>query len=135
MANHLEADLSPSVLIADDDPAVVSFLGSRCQKAGFRVSTACDGMEMLTKARQIHPDVLIVDVNMPELDGISASCRLLDPSSRPVEVIVVTGSSSRETVERCESLGMFYSRKGPDLWKQIADALIEIYPSMSRAKL
>lgn len=119
------------MLIADDDPAVLRFLGARCAKMGFLIETAINGVQLLVKARQIHPDVLIVDVNMPALDGLSVCTRLLDPGHKPVEVIVVTGVNDPETPERCESLGVFFGRKGPDLWKNIEAALLEIYPDMT----
>jgi CheY-like chemotaxis protein len=98
---------------------------------GFQVETATNGIQLLIKARRSHPDILIVDVNMPQLDGLSVCSRLLDPGSRPLEVVVVTGSADQETVERCESLGMFYGRKGPDFWKSIEGALAEIYPDLA----
>jgi CheY-like chemotaxis protein len=111
---------APKMLIADDDPAIVQLLADRCLKMGFKVET-----------RMGHPDIMIVDVNMPELDGISVCTRLLDPGSKPVEIVVVTGSADKETEERCESLGMFYGRKGPGFWKNIEAALAEIYPGMA----
>ncbi|MDO9413838.1 MAG: response regulator [Pseudolabrys sp.] len=124
---------SPSLLIADDDPAVLQFLTTRCEKLGFKVDTASNGIQLLIKARQGQHDVLLVDVNMPELDGISASARLLDPSNKPIDVIVMSGGSNPDTAERCESLGMFYSRKGANFWSQVESALMSIYPAMSAA--
>jgi CheY-like chemotaxis protein len=124
-------DKAPKMLIADDDPAIVRLLADRCVKMGFKVETATNGIQLLIKARRNQPDVLIVDVNMPELDGLSVCTRLLNPGSKPLEVVVVTGSSDPETAERCESLGMFYGRKGPDFWHSIEGALAEIYPDMA----
>lgn len=125
------AKTPPKMLIADDDPAIVRLLAERCMKMGFKVETAANGMQLLIKARHSQPDIMIVDVNMPEMDGLSVCTRLLDLGSKPVEVVVVTGSSDPETEERCESLGLFYGRKGPDFWKNIEAALTEIYPNMA----
>ena len=122
---------TPKMLIADDDPAIVRMLADRCVKMGFKVETAANGIQLLIKARRSHPDVVIVDVNMPELDGLSVCTRLLDPSNRALEVVVVTGSNDPETAERCESLGMFYGRKGPDFWNSVEGALAEIYPELA----
>ncbi len=122
---------APKMLIADDDPAIVRILADRCVKMGFKVETATNGIQLLIKARRSHPDILIVDVNMPELDGLSVCTRLLDPTNRAMEVVVVTGSSDPETAERCESLGMFYGRKGPNFWNSVEGALAEIYPDMA----
>jgi CheY-like chemotaxis protein len=132
MTDIFEArDKVPKMLIADDDPAIVRLLADRCMKLGFKVETATNGLQLLLKARRNQPDIIIVDVNMPELDGLSACSRLLDPASKPLEVVVVTGSNDPETAERCESLGMFYGRKGPDFWNSVEGALVEIYPEMA----
>lgn len=126
-----EADAAPKLLIADDDPAILKLLSDRCKKMGFMVETATNGMQLIIKARQSQPNVLIVDVNMPELDGVSASTRLLDMSGKPLNVIVVTGRLNQEIAERCQSMGMYYSHKGPQLWKNVEAALIAIYPGMT----
>jgi CheY-like chemotaxis protein len=124
-------DKVPRMLIADDDPAIVRLLADRCVKMGFKVETATNGVQLLIKARRSHPDIIIVDVNMPQLDGLSVCSRLLDPGDKPVEVVVVTGSNDPETAERCESLGMFYGRKGPNFWNSVEGALTEIYPALA----
>lgn len=116
------------MLIADDDPAIVTILGGRCEKLGFNVETANNGIQLLIKARLSQPDILIVDVNMPDLDGLSVCTRLLNLAGRPIDVVVVTGRSDPETASRCESLGLFYVRKGPDFWKSLDTALVTIYP-------
>ena len=120
-----------NVLIADDDPAILRLLATRCAKLGFHVDTAINGMQLLVKARHRHPDILIVDVNMPALDGLSVCTSLLEPGRKPVEVIVITGAADAMTPERCESLGVFFGRKGPDFWKSIETALIEICPDIA----
>ncbi|PZA13477.1 response regulator [Rhodopseudomonas palustris] len=118
----------PRILIADDDPAVVKVLSSRCEKMGFAVDTACNGMQMLLKARRTAPDLMIVDVNMPKLDGLTASFHLLDQGGPALDILIVTGSSDETTIERCESMGLFYARKGPEFWADLKAALIEIFP-------
>jgi CheY-like chemotaxis protein len=119
---------APKMLIADDDPAIVQMLANRCLKMGFKVDTASNGMQLLIKARQWKPDVLIVDVNMPEMDGLSVCTKLLEPRGISVDVVVVTGYTDPETIERCESFGAFYARKGPDFWIRIRAALEELFP-------
>ncbi len=123
--------MTPKMLIADDDPAIVHLLADRCKKMGFQIETASNGMQLLIRARQWKPDVLIVDVNLPELDGLTVCAQLLEPHSKPIETIVITGYSNPETVDRCEGLGAFYARKGPDFRKLIDAALKEIFPTMT----
>jgi CheY-like chemotaxis protein len=121
----------PQVLIADDDPGILEFLADRCAKMGFGVRTATNGLQAMIMAMRNQPDVLIVDVNMPGLDGLSVCMRLLSPDRRSVDAIVVTGSSNPETAERCGSLGIFYARKGPDMWDRVRSALSRVASNKS----
>jgi CheY-like chemotaxis protein len=98
---------------------------------GFEVQTAANGLQALVMAGQRHPDVLIVDINMPELDGLSVSARMLNPSKKPIDVIVITASSYSDTIRRCESLGAIHVRKGLGLWSGIRSALVRIFPEMA----
>lgn len=119
---------TPRVLIVDDDPGVLKLLADRCVGMGLRVQTAVNGIQALIMARQDPPDVLIVDVHMPELDGLSLCARLLQPDRKNMEIIVVSGYADPETCERCESFGAIYARKGPDLWNMVQSAIGEILP-------
>ena len=124
---------APKLIIADDDPAVVKLVADRCERMGFQVSTVSNGMQLLVKVRQNAPDLLVVDVNMPQLDGLSASAHMLERNSHRMDIIVMTSSSSEETVERCDSLGLFYCRKGPDFWVNMETALTEIFPHLGQS--
>ncbi|WP_298280585.1 response regulator [uncultured Bradyrhizobium sp.] len=118
----------PKVLIADDDPSIVRLLVGRCVKLGLRVESASNGLQALAVAQRFQPDVLVVDVNMPEVDGLSLCFHLLRPEARRLDVIVVTGQSDDETIARCDGFGAVYARKGPDLWQQVKKALFESFP-------
>jgi CheY-like chemotaxis protein len=133
MSDALELSHSkrPRMLIADDDPAIVRMLAGRCEGVGFEVETATNGLQALIKANRSHPDIMVIDVNMPEADGLTVCARLLDPTKRSLNVIVVTGSRETETVDRCEGFGAFYIRKGPEFWNGLAAALIETFPRMA----
>ncbi len=118
------------ILIADDDPSIVKLLADHCAHMGFDVDTAFNGMQAVLRARQRKPDTLVIDVNMPEVDGLSVCAHLLDPEKRPLNVIVITGSKDLDTVERCEGFGAYYARKGPNFWSDLDVALAEIHPRM-----
>jgi len=122
---------SPRMLIADDDPAIVRLLTDRCTSVGFEVETAINGIQALIKANRSRPDIMIIDVNMPEADGLTVCARLLDPPRRSMNVVVVTGSKEIETLERCEGFGAHYVRKGPDFWNGLRGALTETFPFMA----
>lgn len=121
----------PKMLIADDDPLIVMALADRCARMGFEIETATNGLQAMIKASRSKPDILVIDVNMPEADGLSVCAHLLDPDKRPMDVIVVTGRRDTETVERCEGFGAFYAKKGPEFWGSLEAALAELFPEMA----
>ena len=122
---------TPRMLIADDDPSIVRLLADHCARMGFDVETASNGIQALVKAGRFKPDILVIDVNMPEVDGLSVCAHLLDPDKAPVNVIVITGSRDPDTLERCEGFGAYYARKGPNFWNDLEIALAEIHPRMA----
>jgi DNA-binding response OmpR family regulator len=58
------------ILIVDDDPAITTLLKMSFELEGHLVMTASDGLEALSLARRIHPAAMVVDVMMPEMDGL-----------------------------------------------------------------
>jgi CheY-like chemotaxis protein len=131
MAEFQANDETPRMLIADDDPSIVRLLADHCARMGFDVETASNGIGALLKASRFKPDILVIDVNMPEVDGLSVCAHLLDSDRPPVNVIVITGSRDPDTLERCEGLGAHYARKGPNFWHDLEAALAEIHPRMA----
>src|SRR6202521_4567320 len=122
-------ETAPRILIADDDPSIVRLLADRCSLMGFEVETASNGMQALRRIRQGGVDTLIIDVQMPELDGLSVSAYLLEYSARPLHVIVATGRRDAETIGTCDSMGALYVRKDAGFWENLDAALVEIYPA------
>jgi CheY-like chemotaxis protein len=121
----------PVALIVDDDPLVVRYLRNHCVKMGLDVQDASNGLQALMKARRNPPDVLIVDVHMPELDGLSLCSKLLDnKNGKALDVIVISGYAESDTVQRCESFGASFATKDPQLWTSVQSALKRIFPGM-----
>lgn len=58
------------ILLVDDEPDILEFLSYNLKKEGFQVSTAGNGIEAIEKAKKFHPHLIILDVMMPEMDGI-----------------------------------------------------------------
>lgn len=129
--NLSAAQTAPKILIADDDPSILRLLADRCARLGFLVDTAANGMQAVLKANRTKPDVLIIDVNMPEIDGLSACAHLLDKGSWPVDTIVITGSRNRDTLQRCEGVGARYVRKGTAFWDDLEAALADLHPRLA----
>jgi len=82
----------PLVLIADDEPRIIKLVSMALQEEGFRVVTAADGEEALRKAEEYRPDVVLLDIVMPDIDGIEVMQQLRE--RRPVPVILLTAKGS-----------------------------------------
>jgi CheY-like chemotaxis protein len=119
---------APKILIADDDPLVAGAIADRCSEMGFAVETATSGLQALITASRCNPDILVIDVHMPEIDGLSVCAFLLDIEKASPHVFVVTGYPGQEIAERCEEIGARCVRKGNNFWSEFEAGLSEIYP-------
>ena len=83
------------LLVVEDDASLLELLRLSFKAAGFSVATARNGIDALKKARSVAPDLILLDLVLPELDGF-AVCETLrrDPATSSKPVIVVTGLSS-----------------------------------------
>lgn len=84
-------DSQARILVVDDNRAIVRLVEALLQKEGFETLTAFDGLEGLEKAREEKPDLVILDIVMPKMDGYEV-CRLLqnDPETAAIPVLVLT---------------------------------------------
>jgi two-component system alkaline phosphatase synthesis response regulator PhoP len=64
------------ILLVDDDPDILEFIEYNLRKEGFEVTTASNGNEAIEKAAQIRPDLILLDVMMPEMDGVETCAKL-----------------------------------------------------------
>ena len=80
------------ILVVDDDPEIVSFVKRGLAYEGYKVDTAADGSEALAKARESEPDLVVLDVMMPEIDGIEVSKRLREGSDVPILMLTAKGT-------------------------------------------
>jgi CheY-like chemotaxis protein len=121
----------PKILVADDDPCVLRAVADRCSRMGFDVETASNGLQALIKAGQHRLDILVIDVHMPEVDGISVLAYL--PETAILHVIVVTGHPGQEILEKCKGLGVSCIHKGHNFWNELETSLAGKYPHMAVA--
>jgi CheY-like chemotaxis protein len=78
------------VLVVDDDPDIRAFVELALEDEGYEVASAVDG-EALVQAREQHPDVILLDLMMPGMDGVEVSRRLRDdPATAAIPVIVMS---------------------------------------------
>lgn len=83
------------VLVADDEPAITNVMGQALAAAGYDVLTAGDGIEALDLARRERPDVALLDVMMPRMDGREV-CRRIKNDTEIADMPVVLFSSMEE---------------------------------------
>ncbi len=79
------------ILIADDEPKIRLFLRANLEARGYKVYLAGDGVEAVETAGQVLPDLVILDVNMPRMDGIEACRRIRKWSDMPIIILSVRG--------------------------------------------
>jgi len=84
------------ILVVEDDLDLVELLKFNLSNAGFAVAVATDGAEALKKARSQHPDLVLLDLMLPELDGF-AVCEILrrDASTTTIPIIILTAMSGQ----------------------------------------
>ena len=101
---HGGADLStqPLVLVADDEPRITKLVSIALGEEGFRVVTANGGEDALQKAEEVRPDIVLLDIVMPDLDGIEVMRQLRE--RRPVAVILLTAKGS--TADKAKGLDL-----------------------------
>jgi CheY-like chemotaxis protein len=119
--------IAPRMLIADDDLCVVKILAEQCWRMGFQVETATNGPSAISKTNAFNPDILVVDVHLPDIDGLSVCAQLPDPVKQALNVIVISGHSSPEITEWCAGFGARFVNKGNNFWNEFRTALSEIY--------
>ena len=94
------------ILIAEDETIIRLDLRELLERSGFEVvAEARDGDEAVELARSVSPDLALLDVKMPKLDGIDAARQILD--ERPIPIVMVTAYGEQELVSRAVEAGVF----------------------------
>src|SRR6266576_1323576 len=94
------------ILVAEDETIIRLDLRDLLVRSGFDVvAEARDGNEAVALAREHEPDLAIMDVKMPQLDGIEAARRILD--ERPIPIVMLTAYGQEELVSRAVEAGVF----------------------------
>ncbi|MBL0168693.1 MAG: response regulator [Propionivibrio sp.] len=98
--------MSKKVLIADDEPNIVISLEFLLRREGFEVLVAVDGEEALAKARAERPDLVLLDVMMPKMNGFDV-CQALraDPELASMRVLMLTAKGRETEVSKGLGLG------------------------------
>ncbi len=94
------------ILIVDDEPDIVKLVSLRLKLQGYEVATASGGVEGLQKAKDEPPDLILLDVKMPDMDGYQIMQKLKeDGRTRSIPIIMLTGQSNIEDVAKAVQSG------------------------------
>lgn len=91
------------ILIVDDETDILDFLGYNLKKEGFEVFTAENGVQAIEKARQHHPQLIVLDIMMPKLDGIEV-CRQLRQMPDFQQTIIAFLTAQHEDLSQISAL-------------------------------
>jgi CheY-like chemotaxis protein len=97
----------PTILLVEDTKEVIMMIRDYLELAGYKIVTAQDGADAIVQARLVQPDLVLMDVQMPRMDGIEATRRLRsDPAFRYTPIIALTALAMPDDRERCLAAGM-----------------------------
>ncbi len=97
------------ILVVDDEKDILTLLSSRLEMSGFEVSTARDGFEAIEKIKTIKPDLVILDIMLPKMDGFQVA-RLFkfDLDYKDIPIIFLTAKASEEDKNMAKEVGGDY---------------------------
>ncbi|MBE7415818.1 MAG: response regulator [Deltaproteobacteria bacterium] len=109
------------VLIAEDNPKTRLFLKNQLELLGYQVEAVSNGQAAVEMAAELDPILIILDVKMPQMDGIDAAKAIT--SKGPVPIILITGLSSDEMATKAIESGVFAYLVKPVTKKQLEPAI------------
>ena len=105
--------MAKKILIVDDEPGIIKMLKSRLESANYDTITAQDGQEALDKVEKDMPDLVVLDIMIPKIDGYSVFKALrTKPKYKYIPIVILTASLEFEDLRKCVSEGVeAYLRK------------------------
>jgi PAS domain S-box-containing protein len=129
-----DVSLTGRVLIAEDNPTNQLIIAAVLDKYGLRVDVVSNGVEAVNAVRTIPYDLVLMDMQMPEMDGLEATLaiRRLGGKAGAIPVIGVTANAFREDHERCRAAGMQDIVTKPFRWSDLAKRMARYLPQATR---
>jgi two-component system cell cycle response regulator DivK len=96
-----------AILVADDDPDILSIVSMSLETQGYTVHKATNGREAVDLAREHHPDLVLMDMMMPVVSGYEAVTQIkADPSTRDITVVGLSAKAMATDMERATDAGI-----------------------------
>jgi CheY-like chemotaxis protein len=126
-----------TICIIDDDPDILTMYRLRFEQDGYFVLVAVNGETGLTLVRSAHPDVIILDIHMPQMDGISVLSELnRDPELAQIPVIILSNNNSDQMFQKISDLGTarYYIVKTLTTPQKVVDIVTEVLANDSKGE-
>ena len=95
-----------TLLVVDDDPVIQKLLQVNFEMEGYQVVLAGDGIEAIEKAREVGPDLIVMDVMMPRMDGLEAAGQLkADAATASIPIIILSAKAQEVDVKAGRATG------------------------------
>ena len=112
------------ILVIDDDQAIAELVKINLELLGHQVTTANDGIKGLALAQQNRPDLVVLDVMMPDLDGFEVTRRLRsDPVTAGVPIFILSATADPNAEKQCLAAGATGFIRKPVLLRELADRI------------
>jgi len=99
--------MTKKILVIDDESELVKAVEVRLKANGYEVLSACDGLTGIDKAKEAKPDLILLDIIMPKMDGYEVAKGLLaNPETKEIPIIIFSASQQRDLENRCRGLGI-----------------------------
>ncbi len=129
-ARDRQPEQAPGILVVEDQPNIRRLIQVHLERAGYRVDLAADGLEGLAHVAADPPDLIILDVMMPNLDGLRVVERLKsDPRTSEIPVIMLTARSSDVQVREglLEGADLYLAKPfDPEQLREIVDRMVSL---------
>ncbi len=121
--------MTTRVLIAEDEPHIVESLSFVLQRSGYEVSSVLDGEAAILRLRSDPPDMMILDVMLPKLNGFEVLKRVKsDPALRSIPVIILTAKGQVQDRRMAEEIGVDGFMTKPFSNREIVDEVRRLTP-------
>jgi len=107
--------MAKKIMIVDDDPTAVHLIKSLLEGEGYEVTAAVDGLDALAKINKEKPDLIVLDIVMPEINGYDVCCELrFNKNYEKIPIVIVSSTEKEISDELGERVNIEYVSKDSD---------------------
>ncbi|MFH1509959.1 MAG: response regulator [Candidatus Nealsonbacteria bacterium] len=94
------------IILVEDDPFLIDIYGTKLKESGFELEIISNGSEVISKVKEIKPDIVILDIVLPQMDGWEIlKCLRAEESLKYLKIIILSNLGQREEVDKGIALG------------------------------